>query len=445
MCNATVDSGCNVSCISEKLMKDLKLKLLPLDTTVNYKTANDIIQCLGRVKCRVTIGFKIMDVQLYVLKALLHPFLLGLDLIAAFSLEISPSLQIFQHLNENGIERREEILPSKTYQENFETNLHTLSTPITPLHFSQINQLIQQYSPIFALDKYDVGLISLSKCDIELNSHIPINLRPYRCNLKDKEILEEQIRNLLDNGLIQKSTSQYAFPVTLVKKKDTDNKERLCIDFRKLNAISIPDNHPFPRIEDIVDQLRDDEVFTILDMNSGFWHIRMNPKDIYKTAFVTQNDHYEWLVMPFGLRNAPAIFQRAVHNILKRHNLTSFCKNYLDDILIHSKDINQHLVHLKQVFQTLQSENVKLKISKCQFAQSKVHYLGHIVSKNKIQPLNDNTKSINEFPPPNNIKSVQRFLGKVNFYHKFIPNAPTLLAPLYQLLKKNQKFIWTKD
>ena len=152
-------------------MKDLKLKLLPLDTTVNYKTANDIIQCLGRVKCRVTIGFKIMDVQLYVLKALLHPFLLGLDLIAAFSLEISPSLQIFQHLNENGIERREEILPSKTYQENFETNLNTLSTPITPLHFSQINQLIQQYSPIFALDKYNVGLISSSKCDIELNSH----------------------------------------------------------------------------------------------------------------------------------------------------------------------------------------------------------------------------------------------------------------------------------
>ena len=98
-------------------------------------------------------------------------FLLGLALIAAFSLEISPSLQIFQHLNVNRIERREEILPSKTYQENFETNLHTLSTPITPLHFSQINQLVQQYSPISALDKYNVGLISSSKCDIELNSH----------------------------------------------------------------------------------------------------------------------------------------------------------------------------------------------------------------------------------------------------------------------------------
>ena len=114
-------------------MKDLKLKLLPLNTTVNYKTANGIVQCLGRVKCRVTIGFKIMNVQLYVLKALLHPFFLGLDLIAAFSLEISPSLQIFQHLNVNRIERREEILPSKTYQENYKENL-----PIYTLYRHQL-------------------------------------------------------------------------------------------------------------------------------------------------------------------------------------------------------------------------------------------------------------------------------------------------------------------
>ena len=445
VCSAIVDSGCNVSCISDSLVKDLNLKLFPLNEIVNYKTADNVIQCLGRVKCNVTIGFKTSTVQLYVIKSLNHSFILGLDLISIFNLEISPGLQVFQHINVNGLENKEEILLIKINNEILDNKLQTLSVPITPFHLTKINQLIQQFSSIFAFDKYDVGLISTSRCNIELNSHVPINLRPYRCNPKEREILKEQIQNLINRKLIQKSTSQYAFPVTMVKKKDADKKELLCVDFRKLNAVTIPDNHPFPRIEDIVDQLRDDEVFTILDMNSGFWHIRMNPKDIYKTAFVTQNDHYEWLVMPFGLRNAPAIFQRAVHNILKRHNLTSFCKNYLDDILIHSKDINQHLVHLKQVFQTLQSENVKLKISKCQFAQSEVHYLGHIVSKNKIQPLNDNTKSINEFPPPNNIKSVQRFLGKVNFYHKFIPNAPTLLAPLYQLLKKNQKFTWTKD
>jgi len=172
----------------------------------------------------------------------------------------------------------------------------------------------------------------------------------------------------------------------MVKKKDADKKERLCVDFRKLNAVTAPDNHPFPRIEDIVDQLRDNEVFTILDMSSGFCHIRIHPKDVYKTAFVTQGDHYEWLVMPFGLRNAPAIFQRTIHNILQKHNLTPFCKNYLDDILIHSKGINEHLEHLKRVFEVLQLENIKLKLSKCQFAQPEVQYLGHIITKNKIQP-----------------------------------------------------------
>ena len=423
----------------------MNLKLLPLDKTINYKTANGEIHCLGRVRCNITIGFKTRNTQLYVLKGLRHPFLLGLDLISAFSLEISPNLRIFQHLDTKGVEQKEELQPSKDHEKNLEKNLQILSVPITPTHFTRINRLIQRFSSLFATDKYDIGLISVNRCDIELNSHVPINLRPYRCNPMEKKMLEDQIQNLLNHGLIQKSTSQYAFPVTLVKKKDAENKERLCIDFRKLNAITTPDNHPFPRIEDIVDQLRDDEVFTILDMNSGFWHIRMNPKDIYKTAFVTPSDHYEWLVMPFGLRNAPAIFQRAIHNLLKRQNLTSFCKNYLDDILIHSRDINQHLLHLEQVFKTLQLENVKLKLSKCQFAQPVVNYLGHVVSKNKIQPLNDNTKSINEFPSPNNLKSVQRFLGKVNFYHKFIPNAPTLLAPLYQLLKKNQKFNWTEE
>ena len=117
-----------------------------------------------------------------------------------------------------------------------------MSVPITPFHLTRINQLIQQFSSIFAFDKYDVGLISTSRCNIELNSHVPINLRPYRCNPKEREILEEHIQNLINRKLIQKSTSQYAFPVTMLKKKDADKKERLCVDFRKLNAVTVRDN-----------------------------------------------------------------------------------------------------------------------------------------------------------------------------------------------------------
>lgn len=155
--------------------------------------------------------------------------------------------------------------------------------PITSFQFSKINRLIQLFSLIFALEKYDFRLIFSSKFDIKLSSDISINLRPYRS--------------------------------------------------------------------------RDKEVFTILEKNSELWHIRMRFKDTYKTAFVAQNDHYEWLLMPFGLRNALAIFQRTVHNLLKKHNLIQFCKNHLEDIVIHSKKINQHLLYLKQVFKALRVDN----------------------------------------------------------------------------------------
>ena len=213
-------------------------------------------------------------------------------------------------------------------------------------HQNQLETLINKYKDLFSQNKYDVGIIKTERCHIPLTNDNPINLRPYRCSIKDKEIIEDQIQNLLKHGMIRKSVSSYSFPVTLVKKKDEDEKTRLCIDYRKLNLVTIPDNYPFPRIEDIIDQLHGCKFYTILDMCSGFWHLRIHSKDVYKTAFVTQDDHYEWLVMPFGFRNSPASFQSVIHNILKKHNLSSFAKNYLDDILIHSTIIEEHLQHL---------------------------------------------------------------------------------------------------
>ena len=234
--------------------------------------------------------------------------------------------------------------------------------------------------------------------------------------------MREQIQNLLDHGLIRKSTSPYAFPVTLVHKKDEGEKNRLCIDFRKLNTITITDSYPFPRIEDIIDQLYNCKVFSILDLSSGFWHVRVHRNDIYKTAFVTQYDHFEWLVMPFGFRNSPAIFQRIIYNILQKHNLTNFTKNYLNDILIYSKTKQEHLKHLELVFEAFKQENIKLKLSKCQFLRASVEYLGFRLEENKISPLHDNTASIKNFPTPTNIKNIQQFLGKCG--------SKTVISPL---------------
>ena len=270
---------------------------------------------------------------------------------------INPNLTIFQDILLNNQIVKEEIYSNLT--DSHSPNLTCLeSEPENTLNEdvqfrNSLKELIQKFHLIFAQDKYDVGIISTEKCLIELNSHTPINLRPYRCSQKDQDILQSQMDQLLQKDLIQKSKSPYAFPVTLVKKKDEGDKTRLCVDFRKLNAVTLPDNYPLPRIEDIIDKLRDDRVFTILDLCSGFWHVRIHPKEVYKTAFITQNNHYELLVMPFGFCNAPAVFQRVVHNLLEKHSLSKFTQNYLDDILVHSKNPSEHLEPLEKVLTPL--------------------------------------------------------------------------------------------
>ena len=440
-----MDSGSNVSTIHSKFVKSFNLKLNKI-SNLKYKSVDSTNKFLGRVTCLLSLGYYNLPVNLFVIQNCKKDLIIGLDLIKSFKLTINPNLTIFQDILLNNQIVKEEIYSNLT--DSHSPNLTCLeSEPENTLNEdvqfrNSLKELIQKFHLIFAQDKYDVGIISTEKCLIELNSHTPINLRPYRCSQKDQDILQSQIDQLLQKGLIRKSNSPYAFPVTLVKKKDEGDKTRLCVDFRKLNAVTLPDNYPFPRIEDIIDKLRDDSVFTILDLCSGFWHVRMHPKEVYKTAFITQNNHYEWLVMPFGFRNAPAVFQRVVHNLLEKHSLSKFTQNYLDNILVHSKNPSEHLEHLEKVFNALKQENIKLKLSKCQFAQRKVNYLGHTLTKNQIVPLCDNTKSIKNFPTPTNVKSLQKFLRKVNFYHKFISNAPKVLAPLYRLLQKNQTFKW---
>ena len=206
--------------------------------------------------------------------------------------------------------------------------------------------------------------------------------------------------------------------------------------------MTIPDKFPFPLFTDIIDQLRDCEYFTTLDITSGFWHVRIVEKDIPKTAFVTQYEHFEWTVLPFGFKNSPQIFQRIIQNILKKHNLFRFARNYLDDILIFTRSYQEHLVHIELVLKAFIKENIKLKLSKCQFAQSSVKYLGHNIAKNKYSPINDNLISLKNIPKPKCLKDLEKFLGKVCYYYKFIPNAFKILKPLYDLKKKDVKFIW---
>lgn len=416
------------------------------------------------------------DVDVHVVRSdsFKYDLLIGLDVIKQFKLIQDENLQIWQRVGRKkrrvplaankvfrrtGSNRKRPLRPEKVLSEselkeeilvNFNEHIDVNQFEAKISHIEdeqkrrQILKVIHKYSSIFARNKFDVGRVKSHEAEIKLQSDRFVSSRPYRCSQRDRNEIEKQIKNLLAAGLIEESTSPFSSPVTLVFKKEDGSRTRLCIDFRNLNKLVIPESQPFPRIEDLIDRLAECEYFTVLDINSAFWSIPLKLSDREKTSFVTEEGHYQWTSLPFGLKNASSIFQRILANIIRRNGLSANCVNYLDDILIFSKSWEEHLQHIEQFLTACQSEGFKLKLTKCEFATDSVKYLGHLIQKNKVLPLQDNLISIKEFPTPKNRRNIKQFLGKVNYYQKFIENCSQKLEPLHQLLRKNVAFVWSR-
>lgn len=438
MVEAIYDTGANVSVISKQLCNQLDLEVI--EKKIKFNEVHHQHELIGHTTVNTLIGFIQRPQKFYVLESGTK-IIIGLDTIDKFSLAQNTLQEIHQNLSSESIK----INTTRSFHYN-QTELEIANLTIeNEADEKKLQEVIEESSEIFSKSKFDIGKVKDQKCHIELNTKIPINLRPYKCSAIDQQRINEQLEELLNAGLIEKSSSPYSFPIVLVDKKDDGKKTRLCIDYRKLNAITELESYPMPRIIDIEDKLLNANYFTTLDIASGFYHIEVAQNDKHKTAFVTMDEHFQWNVMPFGLRNAPLIFQRIIFNILKRQELTKFSHNYIDDIIVFSSNFDEHIEHLKKIFNALKEENLKLKLSKCHFAQQTVNYLGHKISYNKIEPINSNVNAILKFQTPKDQKSVRTFLGKVNYYHRFIPNRATMLSPLYELTKKNTKFEWNNE
>ncbi|GJP36389.1 hypothetical protein CLOM_g20901 [Closterium sp. NIES-68] len=262
---------------------------------------------------------------------------------------------------------------------------------------------------------------------------------PYRLSPTELADMKKQIEYLLAKGLIRPSTSPYGAPVLFTLK--SDGSLRMCIDYRALNKQTIKNKYPIPRIDDLLVQLRGATVFSKLDLRSGYWLIRMADNSIHKIAFQTRYGSYEYLVMPFGLTNAPATFQAEMNHILCPL-LEECIVVYLDDILIYSRDMHQHVQHLRRVFDILRRERFYVKLSKREFALEKVQFLGHMVRAQGVHVDPKKIKAVRTWKTPENVTELQQFLGFANYYNRFVPQYAKIATPLTNLLKKNTPYKW---
>ncbi|GJX43929.1 putative reverse transcriptase domain-containing protein [Tanacetum coccineum] len=267
----------------------------------------------------------------------------------------------------------------------------------------------------------------------------PVARAPYRLAPSEMKELSEQLQELSDKGFIRPSSSPWGAPVLFVKKKD--GSFRMCIDYRELNKLTVKNRYPLPRIDDLFDQLQGSNIYSKIDLRSGYHQLRVREQDIPKTAFRTRYGHYEFQVMPFGLTNAPAVFMDLMNRVCKPY-LDKFVIVFIDDILIYSKDKKEHEEHLKAILELLKKEKLYAKFSKCEFWILKVQFLGHIIDSRGIHVDPAKIESIKDWASPKTPTEIRQFLGLAGYYQRFIEGFSKIAKSMTKLIQKGIKFDW---
>ena len=270
----------------------------------------------------------------------------------------------------------------------------TVESPFTTIH-PQINSLISKFSQIFSCQNSTLSTCTLQPIRI-ITEGAPICQRAYRTPLLKRQTISKAIDEMLAQGIIQPSCSPWASPVTLVPKPDGST--RFCVDYRKLNQVSLKDRYPLPQVADICDGMQGASVFSTIDLKSGFHQIRVDPRDSEKTAFICHRGLFEFVRMPFGLANGPSHFQRIMDLVFS--DLLGQCVMvYIDDIVIYSKNLTDHFSHLETVFERLAHFGLQIKAEKCKFALEEIKLLGFVLNKKGIRANPDKTSAISSMPP----------------------------------------------
>ena len=342
----------------------------------------------------------------------------------------------------NAVNSLEHVLASEL-PEHLRVLFETGCEHLNPEQCEEFNAFLLERQSAFADPGKLMERARIGEHFIKLQDETPFKEPPRRVPIFKREILDEEIRKLEEQGLIEKSTSPWSSPLVLVQKKDKS--WRLCVDYRRLNSKTIKDAYPIPRVADDLDSLAGSKWFTSLDLNMAYHQIPMCESDKEKTAFATpRGGLYQYRVMPFGLCNAPATFQRVIETALRglQWYITVL---YLDDIIVFGRSFEDHLCNLALVFDRLQNANLKLKAKKCRFFCKEVNFLGHVVSESGIRTDPEKTNVVKNWKRPENVSELRSFLGLVSYYRRFIKDFANIAKCLHALTSKNSKWQWTRE
>lgn len=320
--------------------------------------------------------------------------------------------------------------------------LDVINTEIAPDKKPELISILSKYQEHFS-DGLPTTRVKTGELNIRLIDPSKIvTRRPYPLSLTDKKIVREHIIELEKAGIIRKSRSPFASPIKLVPKKN--GKTRLCVDYRQLNANTISEHHPLPLIKDQIARLAGSYFFTTLDMTSGYHAIPVHPDSIERTAFVTPEGQYEYLTMPFGLKNGSSVYQSSLTTALGSL-ANECCTAYIDDVMVYAKTIDESLESLDKVLEALIAAGFTINIAKCTFVMKKVLFLGFEISAGEIRPNPQKIESLVSLPPPSNVSSLRQFIGLASYFRQFIPNFSSIAEPLYRLMTSKSDLIWLPE
>ena len=451
------DSGSSHSFISSAFVSHARLEVEPLHHVLSVSTpSGECMLSKEKVKaCQIEIAGHVIEVTLIVLDMLDFDVILGMDWLAANHASIDcsrkevtfnpPSMASFKFKG-GGSKSLPQVISAIRASKLLSQGTWGILASVVDTREADVSlssePVVRDYPDVFPEELPGLPPHREVEFAIELEpGTVPISRAPYRMAPAELKELKVQLQELLDKGFIRPSVSPWGAPVLFVKKKD--GSMRLCIDYRELNKVTVKNRYPLPRIDDLFDQLQGATVFSKIDLRSGYHQLRIKDEDVPKTAFRSRYGHYEFIVMSFGLTNAPAVFMDLMNRVF-REFLDTFVIVFIDDILIYSKTEAEHEEHLRMVLQTLRDNKLYAKFSKCEFWLKQVSFLGHVVSKAGVSVDPAKIEAVTGWTRPSTVSEVRSFLGLAGYYRRFVENFSRIATPLTQLTRKGAPFVWSK-